>query len=78
MASRSKKRVKLRPDLEAQETKVAGGLEQRPLTIQFRPFLANSKLFVAACDAFFFKKYPLDLPAKPGTPVILKIKQQIT
>jgi len=61
-------------DLEAQEAKMPGALEEKPLTIQFRPFLANPKLFVAACDAFFFKKYPLDLPARPGTPVTLRIR----
>jgi hypothetical protein len=46
---------------------VPGALEQKPLTIQFRPFLAHAGLFVAACDAFSFKTYPLDLAARPGT-----------
>lgn len=61
--------------LEEKESQVPGAQEQKPLTIQFRPFLANAALFVAACDAFFFKKYTLDLPATPGTPVTLRIKK---
>ena len=60
---------------EEKEGQVPGAIDQKPLTIQFRPFLANPSLFTAACDAFFFKKYALDLPAKPGTPVTLKIKK---
>jgi hypothetical protein len=61
-------------ELKAQEEKLSGTLDQKPLTIQFAPHW-DLKRFIVVLRPLFFRKYAIGLSAAVGTPVDLRIKK---